>query len=155
MKSITRQIVCPTRLSCTSEDEWKWFIAIWFILLKEANIGKRLEYGDGSTVTIYIQNAIIHNITYSVHDGSLMSRRTLLPVFLVAPWVCCPLLCCWSTAYIVPLLEGQALSPPPPPPTPGWPHFPQGPGIYPLPRQLQIVSGKINCESASSIGWKQ
>jgi hypothetical protein len=52
---------------------------------------------------------IIHNITYSVHNGSLFSCRTLLPVFLVAPWECCFLHCCWSTAYLAPCLEGRAL----------------------------------------------
>jgi hypothetical protein len=48
--------LCPMRLCCTSEDEWNGFIAIWFLLLKQANNGKTLEYGDRSTVTIYTQN---------------------------------------------------------------------------------------------------
>ncbi len=85
--------------------------------------------------TIYIQNGILQVITYSVQDWSFLSSRTLLPVFLVAPWECCPLLCCWSTAYLAPCLEGRAL---PHSPLPGWPHFPQGPGTFPLLHRLQL-----------------
>jgi hypothetical protein len=38
-----------------------------------------------NTITIYIQTVLYTAITYSVHDGSPLSRRTLLPVFLFAP----------------------------------------------------------------------
>jgi hypothetical protein len=79
---------------------------------------------------------IIHNITYSVHDGSLLSRRNRLPVFLLAPLECCFLHCCWSTAYLALHLEGRAL--PHLPPT-GWPHFPQGPRNHPLFHRLQLL----------------
>ncbi len=66
--------------------------------------------------------------------------RRILPVFLVAPWECCPLLCCWSTAYLAPRLEGRAL---PHSPLQGWPHFPQGPGTFPL-RQIQYKGLSFN-----------
>ncbi len=48
-------------------------------------------------------------ITNSMHNGSVLSRLNLLPVFPVAPWGCCFLLCWWSTAYLVPRLGGRAL----------------------------------------------
>ncbi len=37
-----------------------------------------------------LQMVLYTVITYSVHDGPPLSRRTLLPVFLFAPWECCP-----------------------------------------------------------------
>ncbi len=55
-----------------------------------------------------------------MHDGSLLSHRTCLPVFLVAPSECYLLHCCWSTAYLAPRLECRAL---PHSPSSGWPHF--------------------------------
>jgi hypothetical protein len=98
----TMQLLCPTN-RCTSEDECKWsFTAIWFILLKKTVDDETPNSGYTSTVTIYRQNAVVYNITYSVHDGSLMLRRTRLPVILAAPWESRLLHCCWSTAYLGP-----------------------------------------------------
>ncbi len=133
----SRYFVCPTHPFCTSVDECKWFTAKWFILWNKVN--KMMRYGkgcDGILLLFTYKMKLFTVITYSVHDGSSLSRRTLLPIFLVAPWGCCPLLC-WSTAYLAPRLEGLAH---PHSSLPGWPHFffPQGPGIFPLLRWLHF-----------------
>ncbi len=103
--------MCPTRQCCTSEDECKWFYChmIYSPETKQKQDGEILNMVSWNIITIYIQMVLFTVITYSVHDGSFLSRRTLPPVFLVAPWECCPLLCCWSTAYLAPCLEGRAL----------------------------------------------
>ncbi len=105
-----------------------------------------------NTVTIYIQNSdhSQYYCMYSVHDGSLLSRRTRLPAFLVAPWDCYLLHCCWSTAYLVPCLEGRALPHSPPS---GWPHFPQGPCIFPLPRRLHLLCTRFSLLDPNRRNW--
>jgi hypothetical protein len=92
--------------------------------------GEILKYG-GTEHYYYLHTKwqLFTVITYTVLDESSLSRRTLLLVFLVGPWECCPLLCCWSTAYLAPRLEGLAF---PHSSLPNWPHFPQGPGTFPL-----------------------
>jgi hypothetical protein len=88
-----------------------------------------------NTITIYIQMVLYTVITYSLHHGFPLSCRTLLPVFLFALWECCPLLCCWSTAYLAPCLEGRAL-----------PHSPSL-SLTPFP------SGSRHLPTCSSAAW--
>jgi hypothetical protein len=111
----TFKYLCSTRLWYTSEDECKWFIAIWFILLKLSKQDGEIFWiwCHGTLLLFTRKMALFTVITYSVHDGSSLSLRSLLPVFLIAPWGCCPLLCWWSTAYLAPRLEGRALPQPP------------------------------------------
>jgi hypothetical protein len=52
---------------------------------KQKQGGEISECGATNTITIYIHVVLYTVITYSVHDGSPLSRRTLLPVFLFAP----------------------------------------------------------------------
>jgi hypothetical protein len=131
-----RAFMCPMRQLLTSEDECKWFIAIWFILLKQS----KTRWWDiwiwchGILLLFTYKMVIIHSDYILCAWWVLFVSRTLLPVFLFAPWECCPLLCCWSPAYLAPRLEA---GPSPNSPLPGWPHFPQGSGTFPLLRQIQ------------------
>jgi hypothetical protein len=130
------KLLCPKQLCCTSEDECKWFYCHVIYSPETNNKVVRYRIQCHGILLLFTYNGNYLVITYSVHDRSFLSRRTLLPVFLVAPWECCHLLCCWLTAYLAPRLEGQAL---PHFPLPGWPHFPQGPGTYQLPRRLPLL----------------
>ncbi len=103
---------------------------------KQNKVVRYLNAVSRNTVTIYIQMVLYTVITYSVQDGSPLSHWTLLPVSLFAPWV---LLCCWSTAYLAPCLEGWALSHPP---HSGWPYFHQCPGTFPLLHRLHLPQSK-------------
>ncbi len=75
----------------------------------------------------YLRTKIVtvHVITYAVHDGSSSSRRTLFQ----SSWLLHRSVASTSTSR----LEGRAL---PHSPHLGWPHFPQGPGTFPLLRRL-------------------
>ncbi len=65
----------------------------------------------------------LQHIMYSVHDGSSLSRLTLLPSLPIAPWGCCPYPHWWSTAYLALRLGGRGS---PPFPLPGLTPFPSG-----------------------------
>jgi hypothetical protein len=90
-----------------TKDESKWFsITLWFILLKQIiKVRQRITRTQHSHNCCHYIHAeywsLIHNITYSVRDGFLMSHRTPLAVLLVPPWESCLLHCCRSTAYLV------------------------------------------------------
>ncbi len=149
--------MCPTRLDCTSEDECKWFTAIWFILLKQAKqLVRYLDIVTQNTYYLHTEWQLFTVIMYSVHDESSLSRQTLLLVLLVASWRCSPLLCCWTTAYLAPRLEGRAL---PHSPLPGWPHFPQGPGTFPLVHRTHLIRAatyvRCCCSTARGHLWIQ
>ncbi len=76
-----------------------FFTAICFILLKTQIINaRRLVMFQLDIITYLDADIIIHDATYSVHDGFSMPRRTGLAVFLLAPWKSRLLRCCRSTA---------------------------------------------------------
>ncbi len=129
---INASSLCQTWRWRTSEDECKWFYR-HMIYSPETDVDTTMRY-----MNIAFQNIdnvyswggkYLQHITYSVHNWSSLSRLTLLPSLPVAPWGCCPYPCWWSTAYLALLLGGRAL---PHSPYPGWPHFAQAPGTFPL-----------------------
>jgi hypothetical protein len=140
--------MCSTRLGCTSEDECKWFFTtIWFILLKQ--IIKIRHCSQLQLLSWKI--AVVHNITYSVHDEVLMPHRAHLVVLLAPPWTSCHSLCCRLTAYLTPHWVSQV---PPPPPHSWWPHFPQGPRTPPSPCPLKItISRKVFSQTLTMADW--
>jgi hypothetical protein len=139
----TEQLMCSMRLGCTSEDECKWFTAIWFILLKQSKTtGKTFDYSDTECCYyLHTKWRLFTMITYSVHDGSSLSRRTLLPYswLLRGGVVPSP-----AAELLLILLPAWRTGPSPIPPTlPGWPHFPQGPGTFPHFHRTQLILCKI------------
>ncbi len=113
------------RLLSTSEDECKWFFTtIWFILLKQT-IKVRHWFTFTHLLLLYTteQQSLFHNVTYSVHDESLMSHLAHLVVLLVPPWTSCLIHCCRTTAYLAHHWAGLVL---PPAPLPMVTPFPSG-----------------------------
>jgi hypothetical protein len=104
----------------TSEDECKWFIAIWFILLKQSK-ARWLDtwiWWHATLLLFTYKMVIIHSnyglcarcVLFVMLDSSSSLPGCSMELLL--------LLCCWSTAYIAPRMEGRAL---PHSPHPGWP----------------------------------
>ncbi len=125
------------------------YIAIWFILLTQSKTdGKVFEYGVMKRYyylhTKWYYSQWLHTLCTmgpSCHAGLFFQSSRSLHEY------CPPLLCCWSTAYLAPRLEGWAL---PHSPLSGWPHFPQGPGTYLLLRRLQWFSSYLPPTSLST-----
>jgi hypothetical protein len=104
-----------------------------------------------STITIYIQNSDYSQYYILCARWVLVVTPDSSSVFLVALWECCLLHCCWSTAYLVPRLEVCALPHSPPL---GWPHFPQGQCILPLPRRLhELLLNTLGVPLISPASW--
>ncbi len=116
--------VCQTWRWHTSEDECKWFIAIWFILLQTEQ-NKTMRYSD--TVSWILGNIYMQMV--AIHSIYVLCARCVL---FVTPDSSSRLPCC----SIRLCLEGRAL---PHIPDPGWPRFPQAPGTFPLLRRTQVV----------------
>jgi hypothetical protein len=105
-------------------------IVIWFILLKQTKQdGKILEYGD------------MEHYYYLHTNGNYSWYYVLCAqwVFFVTPDSLSSLPSCSMEVLLLPLLLNHSLScslpgglGPPPFPLPGWPHFLQGPGTFPL-----------------------
>jgi hypothetical protein len=115
--------LCTTRACCTSEDECKWFTAIWLILLKQSK-NKMVRYWiwcHGILLLFTYKMVIIHN------DYILCARWILL----VTPDSSSSLPGCSMRVLAPPLLLINYLSCSPPG-GPGPPPFPP-PGLTPFP----------------------
>jgi hypothetical protein len=74
-------VLCLTRLSCTSEDECKWFLLPYAPETDNQN-----ETSVMITIIVTEQmRTVVHNVTYSMHDEVLMSHRAHLVVLLAPP----------------------------------------------------------------------
>jgi hypothetical protein len=96
--------------------------------------GEILQYGDTEHYYyLHTKWQLFTVITYSVHDGYSLSCQTLLLIFLDAPWEFCPLLCCWSTAYLAPAWRAR-------------------PSLIP-PSQIDPISLRVQAPSRFFIGY--
>jgi hypothetical protein len=154
LENLDGSALCQTWWRCTSEDECKCFIAIWFILLKQkANMTLRLQYTVSWNINKIYTQGVEHSqyITHSVHDGSSLSRLTLLPILLVASWGCCPPLLAVNCLSCSPL---GGPGPPPHFPYLGCPHFPWAPGTFqPLCRIQSQCNILTHCYNLSQNLW--
>jgi hypothetical protein len=141
-------ILCSMQPWCTSEDECKWFTAIWFILLKQAKQGSEI-FECGVTKHYYYlhTNGIVHSdyvlcaqwVSFVTPDSSsslpTCSMRVLPPHLLLFNCLSCP------------LSGGQG---PPPFPALGLTPFPSGSGHLPASSSATIcwllVSQTIECQ---------
>ncbi len=124
------RVVCQTWWWRTSKDECKWFIAIWFILLKQkASMTMRSRYTiSWDIINIYTQGD--WTFTDILHTLCMMGP-------LCHVWLFFPSSSCSMGLLFAPRLEGRAL---PCSPYLDWPHFPRVPGtILPLCR-IQVDS---------------
>ncbi len=118
-------LLCQTWLWHTSEDECKWFIAIWFILLKQSKIGQwDTQIRCHGTLVMFTYKMV------TIHSIYVLCARWVL---FVTPDSSSRLPCCSIRLLPPPLLVFNCLScsplggPGPPPfPPPGLTPFPSG-----------------------------
>jgi hypothetical protein len=121
LSDFPKRCLCPTRLSCTSEEKKKVF---YYHMIYSPETDHQIRHCSRLQLLKLNDELMWHNDTYSVHNEVLMSHRARLVVLLAPPWASCHPHCCGLTAYLTLHWVGQV---PPPHPHSWWPHFPQGP----------------------------
>jgi hypothetical protein len=126
--------VCPTQQWRTSEDECRWFIAIWFILLKQSKIRQwYIWIWCQGTLLLFIYKMVI------IHNNYVLCAQWVL---FVTPDSSFSLPCCSMRVLPLPLLVINCLSCP----LPGGPCPPP----FPPPRLTPFPSGSRHLPTSSS-----
>ncbi len=133
--------ICVPDMTMVYIRGWMQMVYCQMIYSPETKQNKTVRYlkmVSRDIITVYIQNG---DYSLLLHNYVLCARW----VFFVTPDSSSNLPGCSMGVLPSPLLLMNCLScslsrgpgPPPSPPPPGWAHFPQGPGTFPLLRQIQ------------------